>query len=59
MRHICVLDLAHVPRNDEFKFRDRAKALVDKWHGLLNANVRLNYVVSCHKVWISGIDDLL
>ncbi|KAJ7349977.1 hypothetical protein DFH08DRAFT_126413 [Mycena albidolilacea] len=38
MRHICVLDPAHVPRDDEFKFRDRAKALLDKWHGLRNAN---------------------
>ncbi|KAF7372441.1 PWWP domain-containing protein [Mycena venus] len=44
MRHIHRLEPAQVPRNDEFKFRDRARALVDKWRGLLNANVRMNYV---------------
>ncbi|KAJ7873425.1 hypothetical protein B0H13DRAFT_1723510 [Mycena leptocephala] len=49
MRHIHLLKPAQVPRDDEFKFRDRAKALVDKWHGL-NANVKMNYVVSYHKV---------
>ncbi|KAJ6528505.1 hypothetical protein B0H19DRAFT_1385181 [Mycena capillaripes] len=38
MRHIHLLEPAKVPRDDEFKFRDRAKALVDKWHGILNAN---------------------
>lgn len=27
-----------IPRDDEFKFRDRANVLVDKWHGLVNAN---------------------
>ncbi|KAJ6456772.1 hypothetical protein C8R47DRAFT_1082303 [Mycena vitilis] len=38
MRHIHLLEPDRVPRDDEFKFRDRAKALVDKWHGILNAN---------------------
>ncbi|KAJ7620810.1 hypothetical protein DFH06DRAFT_1482421 [Mycena polygramma] len=38
MRHIHLLEPGKVPRDDEFKFRDRAKALVDKWHGILNAN---------------------
>ncbi|KAJ6528499.1 hypothetical protein B0H19DRAFT_1194569 [Mycena capillaripes] len=38
MRHIHLLEPAKVPCDDEFKFRDRAKALVDKWHGILNAN---------------------
>jgi len=27
-----------VPRDDEFHFRSRAKALVDKWHVILTAN---------------------
>lgn len=27
-----------VPRDEEFKFRARAKALVDKWHAILGAN---------------------
>lgn len=26
-----------IPRDDEFKFRDRANVLVDKWHGLVAA----------------------
>jgi hypothetical protein len=38
MRHIHLLEPGKVPRDDEYKFRDRAKALVDKWHGILNAN---------------------
>jgi hypothetical protein len=27
-----------IPRDDEFHFRSRAKALVDKWHVILSAN---------------------
>ncbi|KAJ7640645.1 hypothetical protein B0H17DRAFT_1339250 [Mycena rosella] len=38
MRHIHLLEPGKVPRDDEYKFRDRAKALIDKWHGILNAN---------------------
>ena len=38
MRHIAVLPAEKVPRDTEFNFRDRAKALVDKWHQILNAN---------------------
>ncbi|KAJ7867819.1 hypothetical protein B0H13DRAFT_2670434 [Mycena leptocephala] len=38
MHHIHLLDAAKVPRDDEFHFRDRAKALVDKWHEILNSN---------------------
>ena len=38
MRHIAVLPEDKVPRDAEFKFRERAKALVDKWHQILNAN---------------------
>ena len=38
MRHIAVLPEEKVPRDAEFKFRERAKALVDKWHQILNAN---------------------
>ncbi|KAJ7249121.1 hypothetical protein B0H12DRAFT_1019877, partial [Mycena haematopus] len=32
MRHIHLLDAYKVPRDEEFHFRDRAKALVDKCH---------------------------
>ncbi|KAJ7712927.1 hypothetical protein B0H14DRAFT_3902119 [Mycena olivaceomarginata] len=38
MRHIHLLEPGKVPRDEEFKFRDRAKALVDRWHGILNSN---------------------
>ncbi|PFH53662.1 hypothetical protein AMATHDRAFT_900 [Amanita thiersii Skay4041] len=38
MRHIAALTSDKIPRDDEFKFRERAKALVDKWHQILNAN---------------------
>ncbi|KAK2464792.1 hypothetical protein APHAL10511_003210 [Amanita phalloides] len=38
MRHIAVLPEDKVPRDGEYKFRERAKALVDKWHQILNAN---------------------
>ncbi|KAJ7026356.1 hypothetical protein C8F04DRAFT_109581, partial [Mycena alexandri] len=38
MRHIHLLAAADVPRDEEYKFRDRAKALVDSWHTILNAN---------------------
>ncbi|KAK7453182.1 hypothetical protein VKT23_011863 [Stygiomarasmius scandens] len=35
MRHITALDVEKVPKDDEFKFRERAKVLVDKWHQIL------------------------
>lgn len=38
MRHIHALPAEKVPRDDEFKFRERAKALVDKWHEILSAS---------------------
>ncbi|KAI0633492.1 hypothetical protein C8Q77DRAFT_791919 [Trametes polyzona] len=38
MRHIHALTDDKVPRDDEFKFRERAKVLVDKWHDILKAN---------------------
>lgn len=38
MRHIAALTPDKVPRDDQFKFRARAKALVDKWHAILGAN---------------------
>jgi hypothetical protein len=36
MRHIHLSD--KIPRDEEFNFRLRAKALVDKWHVILSAN---------------------
>ncbi len=38
MRHIHALPNERVPRDDEFKFRERAKILVDKWHETLKSN---------------------
>jgi hypothetical protein len=38
MRHITILADAKVPRDDEFKFKDRAKSLVDRWHSILSSN---------------------
>ncbi|KAK7050101.1 PWWP domain-containing protein [Favolaschia claudopus] len=38
MRHINLLEPARVPRDDEFHFRDRAKALVDRWQDVLAAS---------------------
>lgn len=38
MRHIHALSPEKVPRDDEFKFRERAKSLVDKWHEILSAS---------------------
>ncbi|KAF8134461.1 hypothetical protein EV363DRAFT_1562127 [Boletus edulis] len=38
MRHIAALQPDRVPRDELFKFRARAKALVDKWHAILGAN---------------------
>lgn len=37
MRHIAALDVDKVPREDEFKFRERAQALVNKWHNTVNS----------------------
>ncbi|KAJ7049940.1 hypothetical protein C8F01DRAFT_1181036 [Mycena amicta] len=36
--NIDYLTVCKVPRDAEFHFRDRAKALVDHWHQILNAN---------------------
>src|ERR1700722_12180078 len=38
MRHIAALAADKVPKDNEFKFRDRAKVLVDKWHQILSSN---------------------
>lgn len=39
MRHIAALDDNKMPPRDaDFRFRARAKGLVDKWHRILNAN---------------------
>ncbi|KAI0769411.1 hypothetical protein BD413DRAFT_604984 [Trametes elegans] len=38
MRHIHALGPDKVPRDGEFKFRERAKTLVDKWHDVLKTN---------------------
>lgn len=38
MRHIAALPEEKVPRDAEFKFKDRARDLVEKWHLVLNAN---------------------
>ncbi|KAF5338103.1 hypothetical protein D9758_015382 [Tetrapyrgos nigripes] len=35
MRHITALEPDKVPKDDEFKFQDRAKVLVEKWHHIL------------------------
>ena len=40
MRHIAQLKDDKVPpRDDEFKFRERAQALVDKWHNTMNSSI--------------------
>ncbi|KAL0957086.1 hypothetical protein HGRIS_003182 [Hohenbuehelia grisea] len=36
MRHVTALEDKKVPRDSEFKFRDRAKALVEQWHTILH-----------------------
>jgi len=36
MRHVTALEEDKVPRDAEYKFRDRAKSLVDKWHMILH-----------------------
>jgi len=38
MRHIHMQQPDKIPRDDEFQFRSRAKALVDKWHVIVSAN---------------------
>jgi hypothetical protein len=37
MRHIAALPEDKVPRDAEFKFRERSDVLVKKWHQILNA----------------------
>ena len=36
MRHIAAQDPSKIPREEEFKFRDRANALVEKWQSVVN-----------------------
>jgi hypothetical protein len=38
MRHIHLQPSDKIPRDDEFHFRIRAKALVDKWHVIVNTS---------------------
>ncbi len=35
MRHIAALADEKVPRDSEFQFKDRAQALVNKWHNTI------------------------
>ncbi|KAG6852932.1 hypothetical protein C0991_008046, partial [Blastosporella zonata] len=37
MRHITLLDDMRIPRDAEFKFKDRAQTLVERWQAVLNA----------------------
>ncbi|KAJ6453420.1 hypothetical protein C8R47DRAFT_1168192 [Mycena vitilis] len=46
MRLIHQLESGKVPRDEEFKFRDRAKALVDRWQGIINATDGENSAVT-------------
>lgn len=38
MRHIAALADEKIPNDNQYKFRERAKALVDRWQQVLNAN---------------------
>jgi TFIIS helical bundle-like domain len=38
MRHIQSQGEDKIPRDTEFKFRERAKVLVEKWHTILNSS---------------------
>lgn len=38
MRHIHALAPEWVPGDDEFKFRERANVLVQKWHDIIKAS---------------------
>ncbi|KAF9524622.1 hypothetical protein CPB83DRAFT_861008 [Crepidotus variabilis] len=38
MRHVAALPPEKIPRDSEFHFRTRAKALVEKWQEILNAH---------------------
>ncbi|KAH6885565.1 hypothetical protein BKA70DRAFT_1337292 [Coprinopsis sp. MPI-PUGE-AT-0042] len=42
MRHIAALPEDKVPRDHEFKFRERSDVLVKKWHQILNATKGAN-----------------
>ena len=42
MRHIAALPEDKVPRDSEFKFRERSDVLVKKWHQILNATKGAN-----------------
>ncbi|KAF7368132.1 PWWP domain-containing protein [Mycena sanguinolenta] len=49
MRHIHRLDASKVPRDDEYHFRARAQALVDKWDEILNSNSTTAESMDVHK----------
>lgn len=38
MRHIAALADDKVPRDSEFQFKDRAQALVNKWHNTIQSD---------------------
>ena len=38
MRHVAALTPEKIPRDDQFKFKDRAQALVNKWHNTIQSN---------------------
>lgn len=45
MCHIAALTTNKVPRDDEFKFLDRAKVLVEKWQHILSSSRTRNSVM--------------
>ena len=51
MLHISVLPIEKVPRDDEFKFQERAKVLIDKWGIIAQmANVRCGLAILSDKL---------
>ncbi len=51
MRHISVLPYEKVPRDDEFKFQERAKVLLDKWYDIF---MKTNGASDCAKPATDG-----
>ncbi|KAK7447116.1 hypothetical protein VKT23_013747 [Stygiomarasmius scandens] len=45
MRHITLLDPSKIPLEDQYKFRERAKKLMDQWNTILEADRVVEKVV--------------
>ena len=58
MRHVAALSPEKIPRDNEFHFRTRARALVERWQDILNAHKQSSPAPLSVPPTLSGVEGL-